>query len=88
MYRTFSHVFMMARRRRVPKKLGPKRIVGEGQSMRIEQTEFCPECELRLQSSATQKPYSVTSMICDNVDGHKNGKIYLWPSENVEILTS
>ena len=78
----------MARRRRVPKKLGPKRIVGEGKTLRIEQTEFCPECELRLKVSSTQKPYIVTAMTCDNVYGHKNGKIYLWPSDNVEILTS
>ena len=56
--------------------------------MRIEQTEFCPECDLRLKTSASQKPYIVTAMICDNVDGHKKGKIYLWPSENIEILTS
>ena len=77
----------MARRRRIPKKLGPKRIVGYGDSMRIEQTEFCPECDRRLKVSSTQKPYIVTAMICDNVEGHKKGKIYLWPSENIEILT-
>ena len=78
----------MARRRRIPKKLGPKRIVGYGDNLRIEQTEFCPECDRRLKVSSTQKPYTVTAMICDNIEEHKKGKIYLWPSENIEILTS
>lgn len=78
----------MARQRRVPKKLGPKRIVGNGDTMRIKQTEFCPECDCRLKVSSTQNPYTVTSMICDNIEEHKKGTIYLWPSENIEILTS
>ena len=78
----------MARRRRIPKKLGPKRIVGVGDRLRIEQTEFCPECNYRLKSASIQKPYIVIAMICENVDKHKNSKIYLWPADNIEILTS
>lgn len=78
----------MARQRKVPITKGPKRIVGQEDSLSIEQTLFCGECERRLKSSATQKPRYVTARICDNVEGHKTGKVYLWIMKDIELVGS
>ncbi len=78
----------MPRQRKVPVKLGPQRIVGTSESLRLEQTLFCGECYRRLKSSATQKPRYVTARICDNVEEHKTGKIYLWTMKGVELVGS
>ena len=78
----------MPRRRKVPIILGEKRIIGSGESLRIVRTLFCGECERRLKSSTTQKPHSVVARICDNIENHKTGKVYLWVMSNVEMVGS
>lgn len=78
----------MPRQRKVPITKGAKRIVGQEDSLEIKQTLFCGECERRLKSSATQKPRIITSRICDNIEEHKTGKIYLWILKGIELVGS
>lgn len=75
----------MPRRRKVPITKGEKRIVGYGDAMRIEQTLFCGECEKRLKIANTQKPHSPIAHVCDNIDGHKFGEIWVWLFPNVKV---
>ncbi len=76
----------MPRRRNVPITKGEKRIVGQEDSLRIEQTLFCGECGRRLKSAVTQKPHSVVARVCENSENHKNGKIHLWFLDGVEVV--
>ncbi len=78
----------MPRQRKVPIKKGEKRIVGVGETLRIEQTLFCGECNRRLKSATTQKPYMKVAMICDNIENHKTGKLYYWALKNIELVGS
>ena len=78
----------MARRRKVSIKLGEKRIIGSGESMRIVRSFFCGECDRLLKSSTTQKPHIVVARICDNIENHKTGKVYLWVLAGVEMVGS
>lgn len=78
----------MPRQRKVPVKKGNKRIVGSNVTLRVEQTLFCGECNRRLKSATTQKPHNVVARICDYVEDHKTGKIYLWTVKGIELVGS
>jgi NADH pyrophosphatase NudC (nudix superfamily) len=75
----------MPRRRKVPITKGEKRIVGSGDAMRIEQTLFCGECGRQLKTATTQKPHTSVARVCDNIENHMYGKIYLWTLPNVSV---
>jgi hypothetical protein len=78
----------MPRRRKVQIVKGPKRIVGQGLTMKVVQTDFCGECGRRLKSASTQKPHKVVAKVCDNIEEHKYGQIYFWPLKKVVMMTT
>jgi len=81
----------MARVRKVPLIKGPKRVIHDPE-LAIVQSIFCGECEKLTQSvtiqvgkeRADREKISRTEIVargCANVEGHKDGKKYLWPLE-------
>ena len=65
-----------------------RRVRDSGGRLEIVETDYCGECDKRLKSVVTQKPYQRVAMICDNIDGHKFNQIYFWPLKEVVIITS
>ena len=59
--------------------------MGSGDALQIDQTLFCGECDRRLKTSTTQKPHRNIAQVCDNVEGHKFGEIWLWPLKGVIV---
>ena len=54
----------------------------------IVQTLSCGECNRRVKTANTQKPYNEVALSCANVEEHKTGKIYLWIMKDVEMVGS
>ena len=83
----------MPRVRKVPIVYGPKRIIHTSEGPEIARTKFCGECEKVLQAvtiqigKATADREDIPRIIkigdaCRNSDKHKDGKSYIWPSED------
>ena len=65
-----------------------RRVRDSGGRLEIVETDYCGECDQRLTSATIQKPHRKVAMVCDNIDGHKFGQIYLFPLKKVIIVTS
>ena len=83
----------MARVRKVPLVKGDQRLKIEGRGLVIVQSEFCGECNSLIQSvtiqigEATAKREGIPRTIkigvaCRKSEKHKDGKKYLWPSDD------
>jgi hypothetical protein len=83
----------MARVRKVPLIKGNKRVVYHSGDPEVVQSLFCGECERLTQSATIQIGKTkadrenisrrvIIGRACANIEGHKDGKKYLWPSDD------
>ena len=87
----------MPRKPKVPLIKGEKRLVGNSRAtLEIKQTLKCGACKRRTKSAVVQvnaikakreniPRWEEVARYCDNVEGHKDGKKYFWPSKDVVI---
>lgn len=83
----------MARLRKVPLELGPKRIIYRSDGPDIVRSNFCGECGKLTQSVTIQvgkaradkeniSRIEIVARGCANFEEHKDGKKYLWTLDN------